>query len=138
MMVSGLALAMAPSSVPTSPSLASARMVSDSSLAPVFSFGATSSSIACMIEGTPAITITLPIQKPGAPDTLFFTSAAPCGMRAMRMRASLSSPPILAMRSFRIATASRVDSRCGTPNALATHSAVMSSWVGPMPPVVKT
>jgi hypothetical protein len=27
------------------------------------------SSIACMIEGTPAIAITLPIQKPGAPDT---------------------------------------------------------------------
>src|SRR5215510_2211179 len=32
----------------------------------------TSSSIACMIEGTPAITITLPIQKPGAP-------RSPCG-----------------------------------------------------------
>ena len=26
----------------------------------------------------------------------------------------------------------------GTPNAAATHSLVMSSWVGPMPPVVKT
>ncbi len=25
-----------------------------------------------------------------------------------------------------------------TPNALAMDSAVMSSWVGPMPPVVKT
>ncbi len=25
-----------------------------------------------------------------------------------------------------------------TPKALATASAVMSSWVGPMPPVVKT
>ena len=25
-----------------------------------------------------------------------------------------------------------------TPNALATQSAVMSSWVGPMPPVVNT
>ena len=106
MMVSGLALAMAPSSVPTSPSLASARIVSDRSLAPVFSFGATSSTIACMIDGTPAMTITFSIQKPGAPETLFFTSAAPCGMRAMRSRASLSSPPILAMRSFRIATAS--------------------------------
>ena len=58
-----------------------------------------------MIDGTPAITITLPIQKPGAPDTLLSTSSAPCGMRVMRMRASLSSPPILAMRSFRIATA---------------------------------
>src|SRR5262245_6675035 len=36
---------------------------------PILSLGATSSSIACMIEGTPAITITLPIQKPGAPVT---------------------------------------------------------------------
>ena len=31
--------------------------------------GTNSSSIACMIEGRPAITIRLPIQKPGAPDT---------------------------------------------------------------------
>ncbi len=88
-----------------------------------------------MIAGTPAITITLPIQKPGAPDTLFFTSAAPRGMRAMRRRASLSSPPILAMRSFRIATASGLTSS-GAPKALAMQSAVMSSCVGPMPPVV--
>jgi hypothetical protein len=36
---------------------------------PILSLGATSSNIACMIEGTPAITITLLIQKPGAPDT---------------------------------------------------------------------
>ena len=49
-----------------------------------------------MIAGTPAIMMTLPIQKPGAPDTLFATSVAPRGMRAMRMRASFSSPPILA------------------------------------------
>ncbi len=59
-----------------------------------------------MTEGTPAITITLPIQKPGAPDTLLGMSVPPSGTRAMRRRASLSSPPILAMRSFRIATAS--------------------------------
>ncbi len=59
-----------------------------------------------MTEGTPAMVMTLPIQKPGAPDTLLATSAAPSGMRAMRMRASFSSPPVLAMRSFRIATAS--------------------------------
>src|SRR5664279_1833157 len=63
------------------------------------------STIACMIDGTPAITITLPIQKPGAPDTLFATRSAPFGMRAMRSRASFSSPPILAMRSLRISTA---------------------------------
>ena len=54
-------------------------MVSDSIFTPVLSFGATSSSIACMIDGTPAITMTLPIQKPGAPDTLLSTRSAPCG-----------------------------------------------------------
>jgi hypothetical protein len=26
----------------------------------------------------------------------------------------------------------------GAPNTFATHSAVMSLWVGPIPPVVKT
>ena len=30
-----------------------------------------------MIAGTPAITMTLPIQKPGAPDTLLATRSAP-------------------------------------------------------------
>jgi hypothetical protein len=30
-----------------------------------------------MIENTPAITITLPIQKPGAPDTLLRMRSAP-------------------------------------------------------------
>jgi len=44
---------------------------------PILSLGATSSSIACMIEGTPAITITSPIQKPGAPDTWLTTRAVP-------------------------------------------------------------
>ena len=43
-----------------------------------------------MIIGTPAMTITLPIMNPGALDTLFSMSSAPCGMRAMRRRASLS------------------------------------------------
>src|SRR5262249_50912988 len=53
-----------------SPSRASARTVSESMGTPILSLGATPSSIACIIEGMPAITITLPIQKPGAPDTL--------------------------------------------------------------------
>ena len=44
-----------------------------------------------MIEGTPAITMTLPSQKPGAAEILLSTSSAPCGIRAMRRRASLSS-----------------------------------------------
>src|SRR5205807_7954115 len=63
--------------MPISPSRASARTVSESMRAPILSLGATSSSIACMIEGTPAITITLPIQKPGAPDTLLRMRSAP-------------------------------------------------------------
>ena len=44
-----------------------------------------------MIDGTPAMTMTLPSQKPGAADTLLSTSSAPAGMRVMRMRASLIS-----------------------------------------------
>src|SRR5262249_22066135 len=53
MMTSGCALAIWPNSVPMSPSRASARTLSDSIFTPVFSLGATSSSIACMIDGTP-------------------------------------------------------------------------------------
>jgi len=69
----------------------SARTVSESIRTPILSLGATSSSIACMIEGTPAITMTLPIQNPGAPDTLLRTSSAALGMRVMRSRASFIS-----------------------------------------------
>jgi transposase-like protein len=47
------------------------RTVSESMRTPILSLGATSSSIASRIKGTPAFTITLPIQKPGAPDTTF-------------------------------------------------------------------
>ena len=88
-----------------------------------------------MIEGTPAITMTLPSQKPGAAEILFSTSSAPCGIRAMRRRASLSS--MRGARARKIST-TRGSTSIGTPNALATLSAVMSSWVGPMPPVVNT
>src|SRR6516162_8754672 len=98
---------------------------------------ATSSSIACMIEGTPAITITLPIQKPGAPDTLLRMSSAPLGMCVMRRRASFVSAPVVFTHSCRMASA-RGSVSIGTPNAFATQSAVMSPWVGPIPPVVKT
>src|SRR5262249_2466285 len=104
---------------------------------PLLSLGATSSSIACMIEGTPAITITLPIQKPGAPDTLLRMRSAPLGMHVMRRRASLISAPVVFTHSCRMASA-RVFLSIGTPNAFATQSGVMSPWVGPIPPVVKT
>ena len=76
-------------------------------------------------------------EKRGAPEILFATSTAPRGMRAMRRRASFNSPPVFARRSFRIATASGCTSS-GTANAFAMQSAVMSSCVGPMPPVVNT
>jgi hypothetical protein len=95
---------------------------------PILSLGATSSSIACIIEGTPAITITLPIQKPGAPDTLLRMRSAPLGMRVMRRRASFISAPVVSTHSCRMASALSIV----TPNALATQSAVMSPWVGPI------
>ena len=50
--------------------------------------------MAFMIFGTPAMTKTLPIWKPGAFETGLSISVAPSGMRAMRMRASLGSRPI--------------------------------------------
>ena len=65
--------------------------MSDSIRTPDFSFGATMSIIACMIEGTPAITMTLPILKPGARMVALWISSAPSGIRAMRSRASFRS-----------------------------------------------
>ena len=58
-----------------------------------------------MMCGTPAMTMTLPMRKPGAADTLLRTSSAPAGMRVMRMRASFMVEPIVASRSCKIATA---------------------------------
>ena len=90
-----------------------------------------------MIAGTPAMVMTLPIQKPGAAETLLVTRSAPFGTRAMRMRASFISVPRASKRAF--ITRDRSGSwSMPTPKALATLSAVMSSWVGPMPPVVNT
>ena len=73
--------------------------------APVLSFGVTYSSIVCMMCGTPAMTMTLPIQKPGAADTLLSTSSAPAGTRVMRMRASFIVPPVCVTRAVMISTA---------------------------------
>src|SRR6516225_9350409 len=112
----GLALAISPSCIPMSPSRASARTVSENMRTPILSLGATSSSIACMIEGTPAITITLPIQKPGAPDTLLRMRSAPLGMRVRRRRASFISAPVVFTHSCRMASA-RGSVSIGTPNA---------------------
>ncbi len=68
-----------------------AGTVTDRSLAPVLSVGTTLSSIAWKIDGTPAITWTLPILKPGATETGLSMWLAPTGMRAMRFLASLNS-----------------------------------------------
>ena len=61
---------------------------------PFVSRVATSSIMAFMIFGTPAMTKTLPIWKPGAFDTGLSMSVAPTGIRAMRIRASFGSRPI--------------------------------------------
>ena len=90
-----------------------------------------------MIWGTPAMTYTFSILKPGAPLTGLSMSAAPAGMSAMLMRASLASTPRLAKYASRSVAASALRAK-GTPKARATEAAVMSSWVGPTPPVVKT
>ena len=55
--------------------------------------GSTLATIAAKMFGTPAITCTLPMVKPGAMLTGLSISAAPSGMRAMRRRASLNSSP---------------------------------------------
>src|SRR5262249_24714680 len=89
--------------------------VSESMRTPVLSLGATSSSIACMIEDTPAITITLPIQKPGSPDTLLRIRSAPLGRRVMRRRASFISAPVVFTHLCRMASAGRSVS-IGTPS----------------------
>jgi len=82
-----------------------AHRLSESMGTPILSLGATSSSIASMIEGTPAITITLPIQKPGAPDTLLRMRSAPWGMRVRRRRASFISAPVVLTHSCRMVSA---------------------------------
>src|SRR6516164_8169481 len=52
-------------------------------------------------------------------------------------RASFISAPVVFTHSCRMASA-RGSLSIATPNAFATQSAVMSPWVGPIPPVVKT
>jgi len=58
-------------------------------------------------------------------------------MRVMRRRASFISAPVVFAHSYRMVRA-RESLSIGTPNAFATQSAVISPWVGPIPPVVKT
>jgi hypothetical protein len=62
------------------------------------------------------------------------TSTPPSGTRAIRRRAAFSSMPGRACSRAMISGCSY----SSTPKAAATASAVMSSCVGPIPPVVKT
>ena len=87
-----------------------------------------------LTDGTVAGTGLLKDLNPWATQT-FGTSSAPSGIRAIRRRAALRSAS--AKRSRNMASA-RGSSPMPTPKARATASAVMSSWVGPIPPVTKT
>ena len=98
----------------------SARTDSDSILAPVLSFGVTYSSIACMICGTPAMTMTLPIQKPGAAEILLSTNSAPCGNARHAHARLVHHAAGLATRAVMISTA-RGSWPMATPKALATR-----------------
>ena len=68
-MVSGCAFWISPSGPPMMPSPNGHCTVADSSFVPVFSVGTTLSSMAWKIDGTPAMTWTLPMRKPGAIET---------------------------------------------------------------------
>ena len=73
--------------------------------------------------------ITLPIQKPGVPDTLLRMRSAPLGIRVMRRRASFISAPVVSCRMAR----ARGSVSIVTPNAMATQAAVISLRVDPPP-----
>ena len=53
--------------------------------------GSIVSIMARMTRGTPAMTKTLPMRKPGATEALLGMGAAPSGKRAMRWRMGLNS-----------------------------------------------
>ena len=89
-----------------------------------------------MTEGTPAMTMTLPIQKPGALEIRIGDQLG--AMRNARHAAArfvevFRLDPLQQKRD-----GARVFGNPDAESASATASAVMSSCVGPMPPVVKT
>ena len=88
-----------------------------------------------MMRGTPAMTITFSIMKPGAREMALSIRLAPSGMRAMRSRAGVSS---VGVKRLRIAATASGSVTTGTAKALAMASVVTSSWVGPIPPVANT
>ena len=64
--------------------------VRERTAAPPFSRGFSPANIACMIDGTPASTWTLPMVKPGATLTGLSISSAPSGVSAIFIRAGLT------------------------------------------------
>src|SRR6516165_4421677 len=74
------------------------------------------------------------IADPEARRPVNLVEDAPLGIRVRRSRASFISAPVVFTHSCKMASA-RGSLSIGTPNACAT---VMSPWVGPIPPVVKT
>ena len=103
-------------------------------LAPVARRGATLSSMDCMMAGTPAMTMTLPSMKPGALETAFSIRSAPCGNAG---HAAARLVQVLGLDAFeQQRDGAGILGDADRRSALATLSAVMSSWVGPMPPVV--
>ena len=73
----------------------------------------------------------------GAAETELTMRSAPSGMRAIRSRAEVTSVAVVFQRASSMSRACWLIGSA-TPNALAIASAVMSSWVGPLPPGVKT
>ena len=95
------------------------------------------SSISAHDLGTPAITNTLPMRNPGAPEIGFAIKEAPDGnsrhAKTCRCQFKACGGVVISQNFSRPADRQPI----GTPKAFAMLSAVMSSCVGPMPPVVK-
>jgi hypothetical protein len=118
-----------------SPSPRSTRSDCDSIGGPPVSVGSTLASIASKIVGTPAMTCTLPSVKPGAAETGLSIRMAPSGTGHAQAGVVHLHPLPVVMGLQDGAASSRTSD--AAPIASATASAVMSSWVGPMPPEVK-
>ena len=109
---------------------ASVCTVSESIRTPILSLGATSSSIACMIEATLAITITFADPEARRPRHLVEDEIRALGNAPMRRRASFISAPVVFTHSCRMARARpiAVDTpsapsplRCGKPRPLVRN-----------------
>ena len=94
------------------------------------------SSIEAAICGTPARMKTLPIRTPGAPELGLAISSAP-SRHARHAQPRVGDPAGRRGNNPRGCARAAGWMTTPTPSAAAIESTVMSSWVGPMPPVVK-